>query len=158
MLTVHPDLHAVAQRCFEREQTSDTRDAHARTVRRRMDYHLLPQLRQQKSSGDEILHSLNKSLDRFGYVRSKVQRQLHNAFLNAVAPFIYGPELALSSDRILAENNWRDFRLQTLALTPRRFGGARVPHASRHAHAHARDHRENDGGVHVLCGVLSVCA
>ena len=66
MLTVHPDLHAVAQRCFEREQTSDTRDAHARTVRRRMDYHLLPQLRQQKSSGDEILHSLNKSLDRFG--------------------------------------------------------------------------------------------
>jgi hypothetical protein len=122
MLAVHPDLHAVAQRCFEREQVSDTREAHARTVRRRIDYHLLPQLRQQKSSGDEILHNLNKSLDRFGYVRSKVQRQLHNAFLNAVAPFVYGDELQISSDRILAENNWTDWRLQTLALTPRRFG------------------------------------
>lgn len=156
MLVVHPDLHAVAQRCFEREQTSDTREAHARTVRRRMEYHLLPQLRMQKSSGDEILHNLNKSLDRFGYVRSKVQRQLHNAFLNAVAPFIYGDELQLSSDRILAENNWSDFRLQTLALTPRRFGTARRARAP--THAHARGRRENHGGLNVLCGVLSLRA
>ena len=30
--------------------------------------------------------------------------------------------MAQNSDRILAENGWQDFRLQTMAMTPRRFG------------------------------------
>lgn len=119
---MHEDLITIAQRCYEREVTSTERDAHSRTVRRRIDYHLLPQLRQTASSGDETLQRLNAALDKFGYARSKVQRQLHHAFLNAVTPFIYGDELQLCSDRVLAENDWSDWRLQTLALTPRRFG------------------------------------
>ena len=119
---MHEDLVTIAQRCYEREVTSTERDAHSRTVRSRIDYHLLPQLRQSTSSGDETLQRLNAALDKFGYARSKVQRQLHHAFLNAVTPFIYGDELQLCSDRVLAENDWSDWRLQTLALTPRRFG------------------------------------
>lgn len=119
---MNQEIIAIAQRCFEREAVSTERDMHARTVRRRIDYHLLPQLRQHASSGDEVLQKLNAALDKFGYARSKVQRQLHHSFLNAVCPFIYGDELQLCSDRVLAEHSWTDWRLQTLALTPRRFG------------------------------------
>jgi len=81
---MHDDLITIAQRCYEREASSTDREANARTVRRRIDYHLLPHLRQTSSSGDETLQNLNSALDKFGYVRSKVQRQLHHAFLNAV--------------------------------------------------------------------------
>ena len=81
---MHTDFINIAQRCYEREASTTDREAHARTVRRRMDYHLLPHLRQTSSSGDETLQNLNSALDKFGYVRSKVQRQLHHAFLNAV--------------------------------------------------------------------------
>ena len=65
---------------------------------------------------------MQTALDGFGLVRSGVQRQLHSAFLNAVCPFIYKEAMAQNSDRILAENGWQDFRLQTMAMTPRRFG------------------------------------
>ena len=126
---MHEEFISIAQRCYEREAVSAEKDMHARTVRRRIDYHLLPQLRNHASSGDEVLQKLKSALDCFGYTRSKVQRQLHHAFLNAVCSYIYGDELQLCSDRVLNENNWQDFRLQTLALTPRRFGkttGARV--------------------------------
>ena len=152
---MHEDLVTIAQRCYEREVTSTERDAHSRTVRRRIDYHLLPQLRQSTSSGDETLQRLNAALDKFGYARSKVQRQLHHAFLNAVTPFIYGDELQLCSDRVLAENDWSDWRLQTLALTPRRFGKTTGTHCRGKRCFYDKP---IFSGVHVLCSVLPVRA
>jgi hypothetical protein len=112
----------LVQRVYEREQMLASRQRSGRVVRSRMQYHLDPSLRDHASEGDDILAAVNMCLDRFGMIRSKVQRELHQAFLNAIAGFIYGPELQLNSDRILAENGWTDFKLQTMAMTPRRFG------------------------------------
>ena len=84
-----------------------------------MQYHLNPEWRDHASEGDDLLAAVKTTLDKFGLIRSKVQRELHHAFLNAIAAFIYGPELQLQKDRIMTEQGWSDLKLQTMVM---RFG------------------------------------
>ena len=119
---IHPDFLVISQRALERDERATARSRANRMVRPRISYHLDTTLRNQQSSGDDLLQAINVALDRFGMVRSKTQRELHNAFLNSICPYLFGKDLAMCADRILAECGWTDFRMQTLAMTPRRFG------------------------------------
>ena len=96
---IHADFMSIAQRAVERDERALSRTQANRVVRPRIKYHLDSRLRNQQSCGDDLLHSVNTALDKFGMARSKTQRQLHNAFLNSICPYIFGNDLAMCADR-----------------------------------------------------------
>ena len=124
-LQVHADIRSILQRWHDAEVARHTRAVLSRRVRSRLTYHMEPDLRQVVVGGDALMDGIKRVLDCFGYTRSNVQRRLHNSFLNATAGFLYGAALASVSERVLKENGWSDFKRQTMALTPRRFGKVR---------------------------------
>ena len=121
-LQVHADVRGILQRWHDSESARHVRETLTRRVRPRLAYHMEPDLRQVVIGGDALMDGIKRVLDCFGYTRSNVQRKLHNSFLNATAGFLYGDALASVSERVLKENGWKDFKRQTLAMTPRRFG------------------------------------
>lgn len=72
--------------------------------------------------GDERMAAIRKTLNELGYERSKLQRQFHDKFIQAVALHLYKDDPDVDLEQIMRMNNWSDLRQSVLCLTPRRFG------------------------------------
>lgn len=72
--------------------------------------------------GDERMAAIRKTLNELGYERSKLQRQFHDKFIQAVALHLYKDDPDVDLEQIMRINNWTDLRQSVLCLTPRRFG------------------------------------
>ena len=72
--------------------------------------------------GDERMMAIRKTLNLLGYERSKMQRQFHESFIQAVALHLYKDDPDVDMQKIMSLNNWADLRQSVLCLTPRRFG------------------------------------
>ena len=81
-----------------------------------------PKYWHKKTSGDEIVKNIRRTLDEFGYTRTDQQKIFHEQMINACIPKIYGDELDFHADRILRENEWSAIMQELLCVTPRRFG------------------------------------
>ncbi len=66
--------------------------------------------------------AIRKTLNELGYERSKLQRQFHDKFIQAVALHLYKDDPDVDLEAIMRINNWTDLRQSVLCLTPRRFG------------------------------------
>lgn len=72
--------------------------------------------------GDERMQGIRKTLNELGYERSKLQKQFHDAFINAVTLHLYKDDPDVDLEKIMRLNNFTDLRQSVLCLTPRRFG------------------------------------
>lgn len=72
--------------------------------------------------GDERMQLIRKTLNELGYERSKMQRQFHDRFIQAVALHLYKDDPDVDLESIMRMNGWTDLRQSVLCLTPRRFG------------------------------------
>ena len=72
--------------------------------------------------GDERMQAIRKTLNELGYERSKMQRQFHDRFIQAVALHLYKDDPDVDLESIMRMNGWNDLRQSVLCLTPRRFG------------------------------------
>ena len=72
--------------------------------------------------GDERMMAIRKTLNELGYERSKMQRQFHESFIQAVALHLYKDDPDVDMEKLMRMNNWADLRQSVLCLTPRRFG------------------------------------
>ena len=72
--------------------------------------------------GDERMQAIRKTLNELGYERSKMQRQFHDRFIQAVALHLYKDDPDVDLENIMRMNGWNDLRQSVLCLTPRRFG------------------------------------
>ena len=72
--------------------------------------------------GDERMQAIRKTLNQLGYERSKMQRQFHDRFIQAVALHLYKDDPDVDLESIMRMNGWSDLRQSVLCLTPRRFG------------------------------------
>ncbi len=72
--------------------------------------------------GDERMQAIRKTLNKLGYERSKMQRQFHDRFIQAVALHLYKDDPDVDLESIMRMNGWSDLRQSVLCLTPRRFG------------------------------------
>ena len=73
--------------------------------------------------GDKRLADIRKYLDMYtGYERSDMQREFHEAFLQAVALHLYKEDADVDFDALMKLNDWPNLKQQVLCMTPRRFG------------------------------------
>ena len=72
--------------------------------------------------GDERMMAIRKTLNQLGYERSKMQRQFHESFIQAVALHLYKDDPDVDMENLMRMNGWEDLRQSVLCLTPRRFG------------------------------------
>ena len=84
-----------------------------------------------RSSGDTVVEKLRDALESFEGVivqgqevhRSSQQREFHEAFIAALARYIYPPdEYKVNATRILTENGWESTKQEVAISCPRRFG------------------------------------
>ena len=72
--------------------------------------------------GDERMQAIRKTLNELGYERSRMQKQFHDRFIQAVALHLYKDDPDVDLESIMRMNGWNDLRQSVLCLTPRRFG------------------------------------
>lgn len=81
------------------------------------------EMRKLEFKGDQRLANIRKNLDQFeGYERSDMQREFHEAFMQAVALHIYKDDADVDYDSLMKNNDWPNLKQQVLCMTPRRFG------------------------------------
>jgi len=61
-----------------------------------------------------------KTLNELGYERSRMQKQFHDRFIQAVALHLYKDDPDVDLESIMRMNGWNDLRQSVLCLTPRR--------------------------------------
>ena len=71
--------------------------------------------------GDERMQAIRKTLNELGYERSKMQRQFHDRFIQAVALHLYKDDPDVDLESIMRMNGWNDLRQSVLCLTPSSF-------------------------------------
>ncbi len=75
-----------------------------------------------KSSGDEVLAKLRRTLDSLGFVRHEYQIDFHEEFIKSCLPKIYQAEWEMEYDRILRDFGLTKLQQETLIICPRRYG------------------------------------
>ena len=73
-------------------------------------------------TGRERLAVLRRTLDAFGLVRSKNQREFHREMIKAVLPHIFKDDLDENLDDLLREYECEQFKSEVMIITPRRWG------------------------------------
>ena len=76
----------------------------------------------QTCQGDQRILDIRRTLNELGFERSKMQRQFHENFLQAVCLHLYSDDPDVDMEKIMRVNGWEDLRQSVLCLTPRRFG------------------------------------
>ena len=76
----------------------------------------------QTCQGDQRVIDIRRTLNELGFERSKMQRQFHEKFLQAVCLHLYSDDPDVDMEKIMRTNGWEDLRQSVLCLTPRRFG------------------------------------
>ena len=76
----------------------------------------------QTCKGDQRVIDIRRTLNELGFERSKMQRQFHESFLQAVCLHLYSDDPDVDIEKIMRTNGWSDLRQSVLCLTPRRFG------------------------------------
>jgi len=81
-----------------------------------------PDSRQGTVTGRVRLATVQKTLDQFGLVRSKNQREFHREMIKSVLPLIFKDDLDENLDDLLREYECSELKSEVMIITPRRWG------------------------------------
>jgi len=77
---------------------------------------------QSRTSGEELYDHIIADLNRLGLVRTKYQKQFHEAAMHACLYWIYGPEYERLRRELMRRLNLPSINSEVLCITPRRYG------------------------------------
>lgn len=81
-----------------------------------------PDAAQGSVTGRSRLAVMRKTLDMFGLVRSKNQREFHREMIKSALPLIFKDDLDENLDDLLREFECSEFKSEVMIITPRRWG------------------------------------
>lgn len=103
------------------------REAHEEAQQRRRVVHnvvalMNPLRNSRQTAGDRRLAAVHRMLDTLGVARERMQRYLHNEYIEACLPLIYGDEWSAVSLRVLQEHGLTKIEPNKAAVAARRTG------------------------------------
>jgi hypothetical protein len=103
-------------------KTIELKEDAQRALVSRESYSTNPMRDLQRSSGDDRLRGMMRDLDRFGVVRTGVQKLFHFWFTQAILELIYGDEWDTNALRVMEDMGLNSINHEVTVMTPRRFG------------------------------------